>query len=114
MTEIVFNDEQAKRNVAVLIAVQAILGCQLPMIFVIGGLAGGMLTKNLCFATLPISLIVFGSMTTAPWLSALMQKRGRKFGSNGSFDPAQLLPKYSLNRCFRISPAFFFLTNRVV
>ena len=80
MTEIVFNDEQAKRNVAVLIAVQAILGCQLPMIFVIGGLAGGMLTKNLCFATLPISLIVFGSMTTAPWLSALMQKRGRKFG----------------------------------
>ena len=80
MTKIVFNDEQAKRNVAVLIAVQAILGCQLPMIFVIGGLAGGMLTKNLCFATLPISLIVFGSMTTAPWLSALMQKRGRKFG----------------------------------
>lgn len=80
MIEVVINDEQAKRNVAVLIAVQAILGCQLPMMFVIGGLAGSMLTKNLCFATLPISLIVFGSMTTAPWLSALMQKRGRKFG----------------------------------
>ena len=80
MTEIAINDERAKRNVAVLIAAQAILGCQMPMIFVIGGLAGGMLTGNPCFATLPISLIVFGSMTTAPWLSVVMQKRGRKVG----------------------------------
>jgi MFS family permease len=39
-----------------------------------------MLTGNPCFATLPISLIVFGSMTTAPWLSPLMQKYGRKTG----------------------------------
>ena len=43
MIEVVINDEQAKRNVAVLIAVQAILGCQLPMMFVIGGLAGGII-----------------------------------------------------------------------
>ncbi len=39
-----------------------------------------MLADNPCFATLPISAIVFGSMTTAPWLSPLMQRRGRKFG----------------------------------
>lgn len=52
----------------------------MPMIFVIGGLAGGMLADNVCFATLPISMIVFGSMTTAPWLSPLMQRRGRRFG----------------------------------
>tara|TARA_B110000459_G_C16241949_1_gene329591 strand:+ start:110 stop:544 length:435 start_codon:yes stop_codon:yes gene_type:complete len=56
-------DKQAKQNVLVLIAAQAILGAQLPIIFVVGGLAGGQLAGNVCFATLPISLIVFGSMT---------------------------------------------------
>jgi len=79
MTEI-FDDRRAKRNVAVLVAAQAILGAQMPMIFVIGGLAGGMLSPNPCLATLPISFIVFGSMITAPWLSPLMQRNGRRFG----------------------------------
>ncbi len=74
------DDRRAKRNVAVLVAAQAILGAQMPMIFVVGGLAGGMLAGNPCFATLPISVIVFGSMTTAPWLSPLMQRKGRKIG----------------------------------
>lgn len=80
MTQALPDDCLAKRNVTVLVAAQAILGGQMPMIFVVGGLAGGMLTDNPCFATLPISLIVFGSMTTAPWLSPLMQKYGRKTG----------------------------------
>ena len=80
MTQALPDDRLAKRNVTVLVAAQAILGGQMPMIFVVGGLAGGMLTDNPCFATLPISLIVFGSMTTAPWLSPLMQKYGRKTG----------------------------------
>ena len=79
MTEI-FDDRRAKRNVTVLVAAQAILGAQMPMIFVIGGLAGGMLSPNPCLATLPISFIVFGSMITAPWLSPLMQRNGRRFG----------------------------------
>jgi MFS family permease len=79
MTEFV-DDRRAKRNVAVLVAAQAILGAQMPMIFVIGGLAGGMLSPNPCLATLPISFIVFGSMITAPWLSTLMQRNGRRFG----------------------------------
>lgn len=79
MTEF-FDDRRAKRNVAVLVAAQAILGAQMPMIFVIGGLAGGMLSPNPCLATLPISFIVFGSMITAPWLSPLMQRNGRRFG----------------------------------
>lgn len=74
------NDARTKRNILVLVAAQAILGGQLPMIFVVGGLAGGMLADNPCFATLPISLIVFGSMTTAPWISPLMQRKGRRFG----------------------------------
>lgn len=74
------DDRRAKRNVAVLVAVQALLGAQMPLVFVIGGLAGQMLAPNPCFATLPISLIVFGSMTTAPWLSAVMQRFGRRTG----------------------------------
>ncbi|WP_458790708.1 MFS transporter [Yoonia sp. MH D7] len=79
MTDIT-NDSRAKRNVAVLVAAQAILGAQMPMIFVIGGLAGGMLSPIACLATLPISFIVFGSMITAPWLSPWMQKHGRRAG----------------------------------
>ncbi|MGB7241105.1 MAG: MFS transporter [Sulfitobacter sp.] len=74
------DDSRAKRNVAVLVAAQAFLGSQITMIFVIGGLAGQQLSPNVCLATLPISLIVFGSMTTAPWLSAVMQKFGRRSG----------------------------------
>lgn len=74
------NDRLAKRNVVALIFAQAILGAQLAMIFVIGGLAGESLAENICFATLPISMIVFGSMTTAPWLSRFMQRFGRISG----------------------------------
>jgi len=74
------NEPRTRRNVIVLIIAQATLGCQMPMMFVVGGLAGNMLSTNPCLATLPISLIVFGSMMTAPWLSALMQRRGRRIG----------------------------------
>ena len=73
-------DRRAWRNVGVLVAAQAILGSQITMIFVVGGLAGQMLSPVACLATLPISLIVFGSMTSAPWMSALMQARGRRTG----------------------------------
>lgn len=74
------NMKRARRNVAVLVLAQAILGSQIAMIFTIGGLAGMMLAPNPCFATLPISLIILGSTTTAPWLAPLMQKRGRRTG----------------------------------
>ncbi len=74
------DDARARRNVWVLVAAQAFLGSQITMIFVIGGLAGQMIAPTPLLATLPISMIVFGSMTTAPWLSALMQRKGRRFG----------------------------------
>ncbi len=64
----------------VLVIAQALLGAQMPMIFVLGGLAGQSLASNPCWGTLPISLIVFGSMTTAPWMSQVMQKWGRRVG----------------------------------
>ena len=73
-------DRRARKNVVVLIAAQAILGAQMPLIFVIGGLVGQQLAPHVCLATLPISVIVFGSMTTAPWLSNIMQKAGRRAG----------------------------------
>jgi MFS family permease len=74
------SDTRARRNVAVLVAAQAILGAQMPMIFTIGGLAGQALAPNPCWATLPISLIVLGSMLSATPLSAIMQRYGRRAG----------------------------------
>ncbi|WP_226780727.1 MFS transporter [Oceaniglobus trochenteri] len=70
----------AIRNVWILVAAQAILGAQMPMIFTIGGLAGQSLASNLCFATLPISMIVLGNMLCATPMSAFMQRHGRRAG----------------------------------
>lgn len=72
--------KRAKFNVTVLVLAQAILGSQMPMIFTIGGLAGQTLAPNPCYATLPISLIVLGSMLAANPLSMIMQRYGRSFG----------------------------------
>ena len=74
------DDRRARRNVVVLVAAQATLGAQLPMIFVVAGLAGQNLAPNACLATLPISLIVLGSMLTATPMSAFMQRYGRRSG----------------------------------
>lgn len=74
------DDRRAKRNVIVLVLAQALLGAQMAMIFVVGGLAGQSLASNVCFATLPISLIVLGSMISANPLSMVMQRFGRKAG----------------------------------
>ena len=74
------DDTRAKRNVAVLVAAQAFLGAQMPLIFLIGGLAGKSLATNICLATLPISMIVLGSMLAATPVSAIMQRYGRKTG----------------------------------
>ena len=74
------DDRRARRNVVVLVLAQAILGAQMPMNFVAGGLAGLALAPTTLLATLPISMIVFGSMTTAPWISPFMQRHGRRAG----------------------------------
>ena len=74
------DDARARRNVTVLVLAQAILGAQMPMIFVVAGLAGSGLAANPCFATLPISLIVIGSMLAATPVSAIMQRYGRRVG----------------------------------
>lgn len=74
------SDSTARRNVIVLVAAQAILGAQMPMIFTIAGLAGSTLAPNACWATLPISMTVIGSMLTATPISAFMQRHGRRAG----------------------------------
>lgn len=72
--------EQAKRNVAILVLAQAFLGSQMPIMFILGGLVGLSLADNACFATLPISMIILGSVLAATPLSAFMQKYGRRAG----------------------------------
>ena len=73
-------DALARRNVYVLVAAQAILGAQMPMIFTIAGLAGQGLAPNPCWATLPITAAVIGSMLTATPISAFMARYGRRAG----------------------------------
>lgn len=74
------DDQLVKRNLLILIIAQAVVGAQMPLLLTFTGLAGQKLASNVCFATLPISLIVFGSMTTAPWMSQFMQRFGRTAG----------------------------------
>jgi MFS family permease len=74
------DDDRARRNVRVLVAAQGLLGAQMPVHFILGGLAGQMLAPNPCLATLPISLTVFGTMLAAPFLAAFMQRFGRRPG----------------------------------
>ncbi|MDP2737951.1 MAG: MFS transporter [Pseudorhodobacter sp.] len=82
MTEahMLLSDSHARRNVAVLVLAQALLGSQMSMIFIVGGLAGQQLSPNPCWATLPLSLIILGSVLTAQPLSGFMQRYGRRSG----------------------------------
>ncbi|NOR61213.1 MAG: MFS transporter [Rhodobacteraceae bacterium] len=74
------DDSLAKRNLVILITAQAVLGAQMAISFILGGLAGQYLSPNPCLATLPISLIILGSMLSAPVMSSIMQKYGRRAG----------------------------------
>ncbi len=71
---------KARRNLAVLVIAQGYLGAQMPMMFTVSALAGQSLAPNACLATLPISLIVLGSMLAATPLSSVMERHGRTTG----------------------------------
>jgi MFS family permease len=64
----------------VLILAQAVLGAQMPMVFIVAGLSGQMLSPNPCLATLPITMIVLSSMLMATPMSELMGRFGRRAG----------------------------------
>jgi MFS family permease len=74
------SDARARRNVGVLFFAQAILGAQLPVNMILGGLSGALLADNRALATLPISVMVFTSMLTALPASHFMGRFGRRAG----------------------------------
>ncbi|SIS80637.1 MFS transporter [Phaeovulum vinaykumarii] len=73
-------DSRSLRNVGILVLAQAVLGAQMSMIFIVGGLAGQSLAENPCWSTLPLSLIVLGSVLSAQPLSEFMARYGRRAG----------------------------------
>jgi MFS family permease len=79
-TAVAFDDGRAKRNVAVLVFAQAVLGSQLAINIIVAGLAGAVLADDPSLATLPISTVVVGSLLTAPAMSLFMGRYGRRAG----------------------------------
>ncbi len=73
-------DRRAKRNVAVLVFAHAVLGSQLAINIIVAGLAGAVLADDPALATLPISIVVVGSLVTAPVMSMFMGRHGRRAG----------------------------------
>jgi MFS family permease len=73
-------DRRAKRNVAVLVFAHAVLGSQLAINIIVAGLAGAILADDPSLATLPISIVVVGSLLTAPAMSLFMGRYGRRAG----------------------------------
>ena len=72
--------KENQRTILALALAQAVLGSQMPMYIILGGLIGQSLASSACYATLPISLIIIGSMASSPILSNLMQSTSRRFG----------------------------------
>jgi MFS family permease len=73
-------DKRAKRNVAVLVFAHAVLGSQLAINIIVAGLAGATLAPDPSLATLPISIVVVGSLLTTPVMSLFMGRYGRRAG----------------------------------
>ena len=68
----------ARLNLLILFLAHAFVGAQIGLYFVISGLAGQFLSENKCFSTLPITMIIIGSMISAPFLAQVTQLFGRK------------------------------------
>jgi MFS family permease len=79
-TAVALEDARAKRNVAVLVFAQAVLGSQLAINIIVAGWAGAVLAPDPSLATLPISIVVVGSLLTAPVMSLFMGRYGRRAG----------------------------------
>ncbi|CAA6819135.1 MAG: MFS transporter, partial [uncultured Thiotrichaceae bacterium] len=74
------DDKVAKRNVVVLVLGQMFLGAQMPILIIVGGLAGAFLADNKALATLPISIMMLMTMLMAGPVSLFMGRYGRKAG----------------------------------
>jgi MFS family permease len=73
-------DRRAKHNVAVLAFANAVLGSQLAMNVIVAGLAGARLAADPALATLPLSILVLGSLLATPVVSLFMGRYGRRAG----------------------------------
>lgn len=67
-------------NYVGLLVANTILGSAMPMLIILGGLAGLMLAPSTALATLPASLQTFAGLLAAAPFSLLMGRRGRKIG----------------------------------
>jgi len=76
----IVDDARARRAVPLLVWAQAVLGAQMIVHFILGGLAGSLLAENKALATLPITMIVLGAMLAAPVMSSIMGRWGRRTG----------------------------------
>jgi predicted MFS family arabinose efflux permease len=76
----VTDDSRAKRALPYLVWAQAVLGAQMTVHFILGGLAGHLLAEDKAYATVPISLIVLGAMLSAPAMAWIMGRHGRRTG----------------------------------
>jgi len=76
------DDRKARRNVAVLVVVQALGGACAPIAIVLGGIVGhGVLGDDKSLATLPITAFVVGTACGTLPAGALMRRFGRRAGS---------------------------------
>lgn len=69
-----------RRNLSILFLAHAVLGSQMPVNVILGGLAGAELAASRSLATLPVSVVVLLSMFAAPLASWLMGRHGRRAG----------------------------------
>ena len=67
-------------NYVGLLLAKTILGSAMPMLLILGGLAGLMLAPSTALATLPASLQTLAGLLAAAPFSLLMGRRGRKTG----------------------------------
>lgn len=73
-------NQQTTLNLVLILIGSAVLGAPMPMLIILGGLAGILLAPSEAFATLPASIQVLSGLFAAAPLSLLMGKFGRKVG----------------------------------
>lgn len=73
-------NQQSAYNLALILIGNAVLGAPMPMLIILGGLAGALLAPSEAFATLPASIQVLSGLFTAAPISILMGRFGRKVG----------------------------------
>ena len=74
----IWNREQ--RIVLLLAAAHGVLGAQVAMHIILGGLAGALLAPNPQYATLPISMMILAGASSTALISFLMGRLGRRAG----------------------------------